>query len=101
MYGVSYREGCVGLLGEPVSPNDHRVLELNQIAMGVMDSRYIIIYIHTRTPLPVRYVIYIQGVSYREGCDGESRKITVVDMYATMTACGKLCSGCKPHCSNP
>ena len=59
--------GANSVPGEPVSPNDQRVIELNDIAKGVMDSR----------------------------------NITVVDLYATMTACGKLCSGCKPHCSNP
>ena len=28
-----------------------------------------------------------------------ARKITVVDLYATMTACGNVtCGSCKPHC---
>ena len=57
--------GANSVPGEPVSPNDQKVLELNEIAAGVMAKR----------------------------------NITVVDLYATMTACGNVtCGACKPHC---
>jgi len=59
--------GANSVPGEPVSPSDKRVIELNAIAARVMGAR----------------------------------GITVVDLYATMTKCGKTCSGCKPHCDGP
>ena len=49
--------GANSVPGEPVSPSDQRVIELNAIAAGIMASR----------------------------------KITVVDLYATMTQCGTAC----------
>lgn len=58
--------GANSVPGEPVSPNDRKVIELNAIASDIM----------------------------------KARKIPVVDLYATMTACGKECSGCKPHCGS-
>ena len=56
--------GANSVPGEPISPNDQKVLELNEIASGVMAVR----------------------------------NITVVDLYATMTACGNVTCGTRFLC---
>ena len=56
--------GANSVPGEPVSPDDKRVQELNLLARHIMAAR----------------------------------DIPVVDLYAAMTACGKACAGCRPHC---
>ena len=56
--------GANSVPGEPVSPGDKQVRELNAVALEIMTAR----------------------------------NITTVDLYKTMTTCGKTCSGCKPHC---
>eukprot|EP00040_Diaphanoeca_grandis_P010557 m.54100 g.54100 ORF g.54100 m.54100 type:complete len:420 (-) comp21866_c0_seq1:347-1606(-) len=56
--------GSNSVPGEPVSPSDKRVIELNAIATTIMNAN----------------------------------NIPVVDLYATMTACGDACKACQPHC---